>query len=256
MKFYDDVREIKQREVAALAGREAELKERAGAAPPPRSLRASLEAADPAIIAEIKRASPSKGVFAPALDASAQARRYAAGGARGISVLTEEVYFKGSLEDLALASSAVSVPVLRKDFILDRRQILAARAHGADAVLLIVGFLETGQLTSLLSAVRETGMEALVEVHDEAELDVAVAAGARIIGINNRNLRTLTVDLAVSERMLPLVPSTSVAVVESGIHGVDDITRLRRVGARAFLIGEHLARSGDPAQSLRDLCAE
>ncbi|HNR98650.1 MAG TPA: indole-3-glycerol phosphate synthase TrpC [Planctomycetota bacterium] len=253
MSFYDEVRAIKEREIAALRGAERGLEARAAAAAPARSLRAALNADPPAIIAEVKRASPSKGVIRADLDAAAQARKYAAGGAAAVSVLTEETYFRGSLADLAAARAAVEVPLLRKDFILHRRQLLAARANGADAALLIVGFAGPERLAKLLAAARAVGLEALVEVHDEEELARAVGAGGELIGINNRDLRTLRVDLAVSERLLPLVPAGCTAVVESGVAGPADAARLRRAGARAFLIGEYLSRAADPAAAIREL---
>lgn len=253
MGFYDDVRKVKEREVAALQGAERDLEARAARAAPVRSLRAALAARPPAIIAEVKRASPSKGVIRADLDAAAQARKYAAGGAAAVSVLTEEVYFHGSLADLAAVRAAVDVPVLRKDFILDRRQLLAARAAGADAALLIVGFAGPERLAALLAAAREIGLEALVEVHDEEELARAVDAGSELVGINNRDLRTLRVDLGVSERLLPRVPAQCTAVVESGVLGPDDVARLGRAGARAFLIGEYLSRAADPAAAIREL---
>ncbi len=256
MGFYDEVREVKEREVAALAGSDAELSARAAAAAPARSLRAALRAAPPAIIAEIKRASPSKGSIRADLDAPAQARTYVRGGAAAISVLTEGKYFHGSLADLAAVRAAVQVPVVRKDFILDRRQLLAGRAHGADAALLIVGFLPPGKLAELMAAARGIGLEALVEVHDEEELARALDAGADIIGINNRCLRTLEVDLAVSERLLPRVPPACVTVVESGILGPADAARLRRAGASAFLVGEYLVRAADPAAAIAELRRE
>lgn len=253
MAFYDDVRAIKEREVAALDGAERDLEARAAAAAPVRSLRAALAARPPAIIAEVKRASPSKGVIRADLDAAAQARRYAAGGAAAVSVLTEEVYFRGSLADLAAVSAAVDVPVLRKDFIIDRRQLLAARGCGADAALLIAGFLGAEKLAALRAAAEEIGLEALVEVRDEEELARALNAGSELLGINNRNLRTLDVDLGVSEGLLPRVPARCTAVVESGIQGPADAARLRRAGARAFLIGEYLSRADDPAAAIEEL---
>ncbi len=256
MMFYDKVRPVKEAEAQALRGREKELAERIEKAPAPRSLYDALMRKTPSIIAEIKRASPSKGVFSDRLDASAQARVYERGGAAAVSVLTEERYFHGSLADLAQVRAAVSVPVLRKDFLLDPLQVHAARAGGSDAVLLIVGFLNEKTLEELFAEAAALGLDALVEVHDENELTKAAALGAKLIGINNRNLRSLEVDLAVSERLLPLVPRGAVVVVESGIHGRADIQRMQRAGAGAFLVGEHLVRSGDPQEALRRLRGE
>jgi indole-3-glycerol phosphate synthase len=205
------------------------------------------------IIAEIKRASPSKGWIDPGLDAAGAARAYAGGGAAAISVLTEGRRFGGSLKDLEDASAASGeVPVLRKDFLLDEYMVAEARAFGADLVLLMVSVL--GDATrGLLEASTRHGLEALVEVRDEAELAVALDAGARIVGINNRDLTTLSVDLSVAERMLPKIPPGVVKVVESGISDPGEVARYRALGADAFLVGEALVRSGDPAAEIRRL---
>jgi len=252
--FFDIIRPLKLREAAQLVSIKEELEERCMNAPAPLSLSAALGERDPAIIAEVKRASPSRGVFAAGLDAAKQARMYVRGGASAISVLTEPRYFHGSLQDLEKVRQAVGVPVLRKDFILDPLQVTAARAAGADAVLLIVGFLrDAGLLARLRAHTESLGMEALVEVHNEEELREALGCGAKLIGINNRDLETLAVDLATGERLLKLVPPEVTVVIESGIHGREDLKRLRRAGARAFLIGEHLVRSADPERALREL---
>ena len=253
MSFYDRVRGIKEQEVLALRDSVPELRLRIRAQPSARSLKAALQAQDPAFIAEIKRASPSRGVLRADLDAAAHARRYEAGGAAAVSVLTERVYFHGSLDDLAAVKDAVALPVLRKDFILDPLQITAARAFGADAVLLIAGFLEEALLRDLVEAARGEGLEALVEIHEERELDAALSAGAELIGINNRNLRDLRVDLAVGEALIGRVPAGCVGVIESGIHGPQDVARLRRAGARAFLVGERLSTADRPEDALREL---
>lgn len=178
----------------------------------------------------------------------AVAADYLAGGAAAISVLTDEPFFHGHLRDLesvgALARPS-GVPVLRKDFVIDPYQVLEARAFGADAVLLIVAALSRAQLTELLAATRELGLEALVEVHDEAELEVALGAGARVIGINNRDLRNFTVDLGISERLAPRIPADRIVVAESGIHTREDVERLARAGIDAILVGESLITARD-----------
>ena len=216
-------------------------------------LRDSLQAGRPGIIAEIKRASPSRGWIRPDLDAVATGRAYAEAGASAISVLTEGRRFGGSLSDLEAVSAAVpGTPVLRKDFILDEYMIAEARAFGADLVLLMVSVL--GERTRvMLELAGRYGLDAMVEVHDEAELSVAIGSGAGIIGINNRNLKTLAVDLATSERMLPLIPAGIVRVVESGISSPGEVRHLSGLGADCFLVGETLVKSGDPGAGIRRL---
>jgi indole-3-glycerol phosphate synthase len=207
------------------------------------------------IIAEIKRASPSRGPILPDLDPSSLARAYAAGGAAAISVLTNGPFFSGSLADLAIARRAIELPVLRKDFTLDAYQLYEARAGGADAVLLIAAVLEDPLLRDLHALAGELGLAALVEVHDERELERALAAGARVVGINARDLRTFRVDLGVVERLCPRVPPPALAVAESGIAGPDDVRRLHHAGARAFLVGESLAAAPDPRAAVAALAA-
>jgi indole-3-glycerol phosphate synthase len=209
----------------------------------------------PRIIAECKRRSPSKGILRRDYDPAAHARSYASAGAAAISVLTEPTFFDGSLEHLAAVRSAVSVPLLRKDFIVTDYQLVEAAAHGADAVLLIVGALDDEALRTLLSRAAELGLDTLVEVHDEAELKRAAAAGAEIIGVNSRNLRTLTVDPDVLVRVATAIPANAVAVAESGIRTRDDIDRLSAVGYSAFLVGERLITEADPGAALRALRA-
>ena len=196
------------------------------------------------VIAEIKRASPSKGVLAEGVEAADWSRAYAAGGADAISVLTERHYFRGSLADLREVRAAVEVPVLRKDFLFDPYHVYQARAAGADALLLIVAILEQPTLVDLIALTRELGMEALVESHDEAELDRALAADARLIGINNRDLHTFDVDLTVTERLAPRVPADRTIVGESGVFSAADATQLRAAGVHAVLVGEALMRGG------------
>jgi indole-3-glycerol phosphate synthase len=205
-----------------------------------------------AVIAEIKRHSPSAGAIAPGLSASGQARAYAAGGASAISVLTEPSRFGGSLADLD-AAAAAGLPLLRKDFIVDRLQLLEAIAHGASAALLIARALPPEQLAELYSEAVALGLEVLVEVHDDDELAAAVARGYSIIGVNNRNLESLEVDLSVTERLIPLVPTTTTAVYESGVRTRVDVERAARYGADAVLVGTALSSDGHPADRVHDL---
>ena len=195
------------------------------------------------IIAELKRRSPSAGFIAPIPDVGALAQSYVAQGAAAISVLTEEAHFGGSLEDLRAGGGAVSVPLLRKDFLVDPAQLDEAKACGASAVLLIAAVLGTG-LSKMLQEATRVGLEALVEVHDELELALALAAGARIIGVNNRDLRTFVVELATTARLAPKVPSDVLLVAESGVRSQEDLERLRAVGVSNFLVGEFLVRGG------------
>ncbi len=207
------------------------------------------------IIAEVKRASPSRGVLRADADAAVVARLYATNGAAAISVLTDRPYFHGSLEDLEAARAAVTLPLLRKDFILDPYQVEEARAAGADAVLVIVAATTAAERGELRAAARSLGLDALVEVHDRQELDTALAEDADLVGINNRDLSTFVTTLATSEHLLPHVPPSVVAVCESGLRSVVDITRLERLGARAFLVGEALIEAPDPGARLRELLA-
>jgi indole-3-glycerol phosphate synthase len=237
----------KYREVERLRGREEELKRAAQAAPPARGLEAALgSAGGVALIAEVKRRSPGAGDIRPGLDPVELATAYASAGAAALSVLTDQDYFGGSLEDLRRIRGAVPVPLLRKDFLLDPLQLLEARGAGADAVLLIVRILEDARLKELLALGGELGMSALVEVHDAVELDRALAAGARILGINNRDLRTFTTRLEVTEAHLPRIPAGCLVVSESGIRDRGDVLRLGAAGVDAVLVGESLLRAGDP----------
>ncbi len=239
--------ELQSRKAAESFG---EVSERARRNVRRRDIRDGLKEG-PGVIAEIKRASPSKGWIRRDLDAAETARAYARAGACAVSVLTEGRFFGGSLADLSSASEACgTVPVLRKDFILDEYMVAESRAHGADIVLLIVAVLgkETGRM---IRAASEFGLEALVEVHDEEEMEIAAGAGAAIVGINNRDLSTLRVDPETSRRLLPLAPGTALKVVESGISSPDEVRRFHAMGADAFLVGEALVRSGDPGESLR-----
>ena len=207
------------------------------------------------VIAEVKRSSPSKGALAAIADPAALARDYEAGGASIISVLTERRRFGGSLEDLAAVRAAVDVPVLRKDFVVSAYQVWEARAYGADVVLLIVAALEQPALVSLVERVHSLGMTALVEVHDPDEVARAVDAGARVIGVNTRDLRTLKTDRAQFARVAPLIPAGIVRIAESGVRGPHDVLDYARTGADAVLVGESLVTGDDPRRRVADLVA-
>ncbi|HEY1494520.1 MAG TPA: indole-3-glycerol phosphate synthase TrpC [Candidatus Solibacter sp.] len=220
-----------------------------------RDFRGALAARVPAIIAEVKKASPSKGVLSQDFDPARIARAYEEGGAAALSVLTDEAFFQGSLADLEAARAAVSVPVIRKDFTIDRVQILEAAAHGADAILLIAAILTEREIRDFREAAARYRMSALVEVHNRRELNCAIAAGADLIGVNNRNLSTFEVRLETSMELAEFMPAGAVLVSESGIHDAADVVRLRAAGYSAFLVGEHLMKSGDPTAALRKLVA-
>ncbi len=205
------------------------------------------------MIAEVKRASPSKGVINPALDVARQVVAYQAGGAAAISVLTEPARFGGSNEDLSVARSAVRIPILRKDFHVETVQILEARSIGASAALVIARAVPPARLKELMAAGNDAGIEILVEVRDERELDVALSFGARLIGVNNRNLETLEIDLETSLQLLPLIPRDVVAIAESGLRSAKDVERLARAGADAVLVGTELSTSSDPETVVRSL---
>jgi indole-3-glycerol phosphate synthase len=218
-----------------------------------RDFRAALASQTRAIIGEIKKASPSKGVFAGDFDPVRLARQYQEGGAAALSVLTDQAFFQGSLGDLHAARGACGLPVLRKDFTLEESCVLEAAANGADAILLIAAILEGSQIRRLGELAASHGMAALVEVHDERELAKSLDAGAEIIGVNNRDLTTFQVKLETSLRLAPGIPSGVLKISESGIHCAQDVRRLCDAGYQAFLVGEHLMKSGDPAQALREL---
>lgn len=235
---------------AKAACRPEELRSRAADAPPARDMVAALrrEPGGPVkVIGEVKRKSPSAGLIRPDFDAARLACMLADAGVDAISVLTDERYFGGHLDFLATARGAVDVPLLRKDFIIDPWQVVEARAGGADAFLLIADALEASLLGELVGLGRELGMAALVESHDAEALERAAASGAELIGINNRDLRTFTVDLATTERLAPLVPAGRVIVGESGVGGGSDVSRLLAAGAHAVLVGESLMRAEDAA---------
>lgn len=227
------------------------------AMPPTRGFRQALvdasSSGDLAVIAEIKRRSPSKGDLFADLDPVALARDYADGGAACLSVLTDVEHFGGSVDDLVAARDACSLPVLRKDFTVSARDVCDARLMGADCVLLIAAALDDAELRSFLALSREIGLDALVEIHDEPELERAVEAGADLIGVNQRDLVTFAVDTARAVRMAPLMPAGVVRVAESGITGPGDAAVLARAGYHAVLVGEHLVTSGDPRSGVADL---
>ena len=218
-----------------------------------RGFRTALERATPAVIAEAKKASPSKGILAESFDPAAIARAYERGGAAALSVLTDEKFFEGRPDHLEAARAAVSLPVLRKDFTIDGFQVVEAAAHGADAILLIAAILTVGQMRDLRELAARYGMAALVEAHDAEELEWAIDSGADLIGVNNRDLRTFRVTLETSLKLAGRMPAGALAVSESGIHSRADIRKLMDAGYRAFLIGEHLMKAADPAEALRAL---
>ena len=233
-----------------------ELETRTKSMPVPLNFGGALIGNSVRIIAEIKRASPTKVLLNPNVNLIELADLYAQNGAAAISVLTNTEYFRGTLDDLKVVANSVNprgIPVLRKEFIFDAYQIYEARANGADAVLLIVSILSPQLLKELLAVSQSLWMQTLVEIHNENELEIALAAGAEIIGINNRDLSTFTTDIKTTERIAPKIPKDKIVVSESGIGTTEDINRVRRVGVNAALIGERLVRSSDPAQTLREL---
>jgi len=222
--------------------------------PPPLGFASALRGDEVRLIAEVKKASPSKGLICPDLDPVRLAKSYADNGAAAISVLTESRYFQGSLEHLAaIRRELEEIPLLRKDFIFDPYQVYESRAYGADALLLIVSILSNEQLKELLSLSHRLGMQCLVEVHNEAELESALLGGARIIGINNRNLGSFAVDLSTTKRLRPLVPPGRIVVSESGIRNRADVQSLREWGVDAILVGEALVTASDVAAKMREL---
>lgn len=220
-----------------------------------RDFRRALSAWTPAIIAEIKKASPSKGLLTQDFAPARLAAQYETGGAAALSVLTDEAFFQGKLADLAAARSACGLPVLRKDFTLGEDDVMEAAAAGADAILLIAAILETAQIRDFAALAAVYRLAALVEVHDEYDLGKAMDAGAEIIGVNNRDLTTFEVTIETSLRLAPQIPAGVLKVSESGIGSPRDIARLRAAGFQAFLVGEHLMKSADPAADLRALVA-
>ena len=244
----------KREELAQATLVPAELERRAGQMRAGRrDFRAALAAKTPAIIAEMKKASPSKGVLAANFDPAGIAAEYELGGAAALSVLTDRKFFQGSLADLESARASTRLPVLRKDFTLEEIHVLEAAAHGADAILLIAAILNERRIRELREAAACWEMAALVEVHDERELEIAAAAGADIIGVNNRNLATFEVTLETSLRLAARIPAGTLRISESGIHSAADIRMLRSAGYDAFLVGEHLMQADCPQEALRAL---
>ncbi len=259
MTILDEILEHKRGEVEAAKARvgAGEMASRAqGVELPVRGLAAALtEGEAPVVIAELKRRSPSRGLIRPDFEPVSLAQAYASGGAAALSVLTDENFFGGELGYLAQVREAVDLPLLRKDFVIDSYQIDEARAAGADAVLLIVAALSPAQLGEFAAHADSLGLDALIEVHDPAELEIALEVGATLVGVNNRNLRTFAVDLGVFEGVAAALGGNTevVLVAESGIHVSADIARLEKAGAQAFLVGESLMRQADVAEALREL---
>lgn len=242
-----------RRRLPELQARAIEIERRASETAPPPSFQQALSRPGLAVVAEVKRRSPSRGDLAPDLDPVARATAYAKGGASAISVLTEPDFFAGSPADLTAVAAVTGIPVVRKDFILDPVQIWEARAIGASAVLLIVAALDDDALRRLLDVANEAGLDALVEVHDEEEAKRALNTRAQVVGVNNRDLTDFTVDLATAERIAPLVAEAAVTVAESGIFTGVDAKRMAEAGYDAVLVGEALVKSDDPAALVHEL---
>lgn len=251
----DEIIAHKREEVAASRSvvSPAEMRAHAAAAPPPRDFAAAIAGPPVRIIAEVKRASPSAGSIRQDADPAMTARLYEAAGAAAVSVLTDRRYFSGSPDDLRAVRQAVGLPVLRKDFVVDPYQVYEARAIGADAVLLIAGAVPAAELAALGRLAAELGMTALFEIHTENHLEDALAAGARVIGINNRNLSTLEIDLETTPRLRPRIPAGLLVVSESGIETPADVEHVCRTGIHAILVGTALMASPDPGARLRAL---
>lgn len=259
MSILDRIAAYKREEVAAAKARLplSQLESELRTAGPPRGFRQALkqkrDAGEFGLVAEVKKASPSKGLIRADFDPAALARGYVEGGAACLSVLTDGPSFQGSLEYLELARSNVDLPILRKDFMLDPYQVAEARAFGADCILLILAMIQDGISRDLMAAARDYGMDTLVEVHGEPELERALALGAKMIGINNRDLKTFHTDLNVTLALAPRVPSDVLVVAESGINAMDDLKRLQQAGVSTFLVGESLMRQPDVAAGTRAL---
>ncbi len=255
MTILDEIVAAKRRELAAVKRETplAALKLRVAGREAARDFAGALRRPGVGLIAEVKKASPSRGLLCPDFDPVRLAKTYEKAGAAAISVLTEQDYFQGSLDYLTAVKEAVRIPVLRKDFIFDPYQVYEAAAAGADALLLIAAILNDGQLRELHELATGLGLACLVEVHNEPELERAAAAGAGLIGINNRNLRTFEVDLGVTGKLAPLAPPGAAVVSESGIRTKTDLLRLEAYGVDAVLIGEALVTSGDSTKTIRGL---
>ncbi len=253
--FLNTIRRLKEEEIAVLEEERpiGILKTVIRDLPLPRDFQGALRKSGIALIAEVKKSSPSAGIIAGELNPAAIAREYEAGGASAISVLTESTYFGGDLADLTAVKEAVEIPVLRKDFIIDPYQIYEARAGGADAILLIAELLDRDQLADYLGLTHDLGMACLVESHSGEELEKAIISGAEIIGVNNRNLKTLEVDIDTSIQLIPLIPPDRIRVSESGIKSVEDVESVLKAGADAILVGETLVRSKSPSLKIGQL---
>ena len=237
----------------ALAAHSDALEEAAGSRPPATSLAAVLRGPAVTLLTEVKRQSPSKGAIARGLDAVVQAQAYADGGAAGVSILTEPRHFGGSIDDLRNVVRDVGLPVLKKDFHVHPTQLVEARAEGASAALLIVRAVNPDRLAELMSRGQLLGIELLVEVRDEAELELALSLGATMIGVNNRNLETLVIDPTTAERLIPRIPAAVIAIAESGVGSLADVERYAAVGADAVLVGSSLSAAADPVAATRAL---
>lgn len=251
MSILERILAVKRAEIAAAKDSQVEIKARA--APPPRDFVAALRAKQPAVIAEIKRASPSKGLLRSDFDPAAIAKSYEKGGAACMSVLTDKEFFQGAPEHLSAARAACSLPALRKDFLIDPYQVFESRALGADCVLLIAACLEGSEMRELETLSHGLGMAVLVEVHDAAELDLALRLKTPLIGINNRNLRSFETCLETTLDLLPRIPPDRLVITESGIVSKRDVTRMRAEGVHAFLVGEAFMRAADPGAELKKL---
>ena len=253
--FFNTIQRLKEEELAVLEQKTpiGELRARVRDLPPARDFGEALSKPGIALIAEVKKSSPSAGIIAGELDPALIALEYEGGGASAISVLTESAYFGGELADLSVVKEAVKIPVLRKDFIIAPYQIYEARAAGADAILLISELLNLEELIDYLQIARKLGMDCLVESHSRHELEKAIKSGAEIIGVNNRNLKTLIVNIDTSIQLIPLIPRDRIRVSESGIKSARDVERVSGAGADAILVGETLVRSKNPAQKIKEL---
>ncbi len=251
--FLDKILKHKAREVAIRKQQcpSATLRQRITSVPASRSLAEALAQDGLSVIAEIKKASPSAGVIRQHFDPSAIAQSYVAAGANALSILTDEEFFQGALDYITQVRELTPCPILRKDFIIDAYQLLEARTVGADAVLLIVAALEPPLLNMLLQQAQELGLDTLVEVHSQSEMQIALDVGAPIIGINNRNLETFVIDLATTELLAPLAPEGTLLVGESGLHTGDDVRRMMQAGVDAVLVGTHFMKEPDPGLALQ-----
>ena len=255
MSILERILTAKRAEIAAAKAKssEEEMRRRARAAPALRDFVAALRAKQPAVIAEIKRASPSKGLLRPDFDPATIARSYEKGGAACMSVLTDKEFFQGAPEHLSAARGACSLPALRKDFLIDHYQVFESRALGADCILLIAACLADPEMSELEMLAQSLGMAVLVEVHDADELERALKLKTPLIGINNRNLRNFETRLETTLDLLPRIPGDRLVITESGIVSKDDIARMRSAGVHAFLVGEAFMRASEPSAELRRL---